>query len=342
MDYGRRGDSLFALAFRKKEDTEELYRALCAAWEAGRESGNFEVRGDFGGSAAFGRSPAFEARGDFGGSSPRREVTAASAGEELWLETDGEALVVTAWANLCALPSGPPTGKLLDLAAGTGGFPGNLGGRRCRRALLYSGSALEPERRDISLSALEPERRGISPSGLEAAVFNIGEGRNAGLLAGCRKLREYARLIDRVKGELALDAYPVRAVKRAVGWALTAGVLEELLRSRGDEVREILLREYEAESSVVREKQLSYAAGMTEGMARGEMGGIRGLLTDLLARLGPLPAWAEGRIAGERDCERLRTWTLAAARSDSLREFLEKTGFTGEEAGGSGEDRQKE
>lgn len=330
MDYGRRGDSLFALAFRKKEDTEELYRALCAAWEAGRESGNFEVRGDVGGSAAFGRSPAFEARGGFGGSSPRREVTAASAGEELWLETDGEALVVTAWANLCALPSGPPAGKLLDLAAGTGGFPGNLRGRRCRRALLYSGSAPEPERRDIL------------PSGLEAAVFNIGEGRNAGLLAGCRKLREYARLIDRVKGELALDAYPVRAVKRAVGWALTAGVLEELLRSRGDEVREILLREYEAESSVVREKQLSYAAGVTEGMARGEMGGIRGLLTDLLARLGPLPAWAEGRIAGERDCERLRAWTLAAARSDSLREFLEKTGFTGEEAGGSGEDRQKE
>ena len=326
MDYGRRGDSLFALAFRKKEDTEELYRALCAAWE----SGAFGESADLGGSAAFGRSPAFEARGDFGGSSPRREVTAASAGEELWLETDGEALVVTAWANLCALPSGPPAGKLLDLAAGTGGFPGNLRGRRCRRALLYSGSALEPERRDIS------------PSGLEAAVFNIGEGRNAGLLAGCRKLREYARLIDRVKGELALDAYPVRAVKRAVGWALSAGVLEELLRSRGDEVREILLREYEAESSVVREKQLSYAAGMTEGMARGEIGGIRGLLTDLLARLGPLPAWAEGRIAGERDCERLRTWTLAAARSDSLREFLEKTGFTGEEAGGSGEDRQKE
>lgn len=330
MDYGRRGDSLFALAFRKKEDTEELYRALCAAWEAGRESGNFEVRGDVGGSAAFGRSPAFEARGGFGGSSPRREVTAASAGEELWLETDGEALVVTAWANLCALPSGPPAGKLLDLAAGTGGFPGNLRGRRCRRALLYSGSAPEPERRDIL------------PSGLEAAVFNIGEGRNAGLLAGCRKLREYARLIDRVKGELALDAYPVRAVKRAVGWALTAGVLEELLRSRGDEVREILLREYEAESSVVREKQLSYAAGVTEGMARGEIGGIRGLLTDLLARLGPLPAWAEGRIAGERDCERLRTWTLAAARSDSLREFLEKTGFMGEGAGESGEDRQKE
>lgn len=330
MDYGRRGDSLFALAFRKKEDTEELYRALCAAWEAGRESGNFEVRGDVGGSAAFGRSPAFEARGGFGGSSPRREVTAASAGEELWLETDGEALVVTAWANLCALPSGPPAGKLLDLAAGTGGFPGNLRGRRCRRALLYSGSAPEPERRDIL------------PSGLEAAVFNIGEGRNAGLLAGCRKLREYARLIDRVKGELALDAYPVRAVKRAVGWALTAGVLEELLRSRGDEVREILLREYEAESSVVREKQLSYAAGVTEGMARGEMGGIRGLLTDLLARLGPLPAWAEGRIAGERDCERLRAWALAAARSDSLREFLEKTGFTGEGAGESGEDRQKE
>ena len=145
-----------------------------------------------------------------------------------------------------------------------------------------------------------------------------------------------------MKGELALDAYPVRAVKRAVGWALSAGVLEELLRSRGDEVREILLREYEAESSVVREKQLSYAAGVTEGMARGEIGGIRGLLTDLLARLGPLPAWAEGRIAGERDCERLRAWTLAAARSDSLREFLEKTGFTGEEAGGSGEDRQKE
>ena len=330
MDYGRRGDSLFALAFRKKEDTEELYRALCAAWEAGRESGNFEVRGDVGGSAAFGRSPAFEARGGFGGSSPRREVTAASAGEELWLETDGEALVVTAWANLCALPSGPPAGKLLDLAAGTGGFPGNLRGRRCRRALLYSGSAPEPERRDIL------------PSGLEAAVFNIGEGRNAGLLAGCRKLREYARLIDRVKGELALDAYPVRAVKRAVGWALSAGVLEELLRSRGDEVREILLREYEAESSVVREKQLSYAAGVTEGMARGEMGGIRGLLTDLLARLGPLPAWAEGRIAGERDCERLRAWTLAAARSDSLREFLEKTGFMGEGAGESGEDRQKE
>lgn len=248
----------------------------------------------------------------------------------MWLETDGEALVVTAWANLCALPSGPPAGKLLDLAAGTGGFPGNLRGRRCRRALLYSGSAPEPERRDIL------------PSGLEAAVFNIGEGRNAGLLAGCRKLREYARLIDRVKGELALDAYPVRAVKRAVGWALTAGVLEELLRSRGDEVREILLREYEAESSVVREKQLSYAAGVTEGMARGEMGGIRGLLTDLLARLGPLPAWAEGRIAGERDCERLRAWTLAAARSDSLREFLEKTGFMGEGAGESGEDRQKE
>ena len=326
MDYGRRGDSLFALAFRKKEDTKELYRALCAAWE----SGAFGESADLGGSAAFGRSPAFEARGDFGGSSPRREVTAASAGEELWLETDGEALVVTAWANLCALPSGPPAGKLLDLAAGTGGFPGNLRGRRCRRALLYSGSAPEPERRDIL------------PSGLEAAVFNIGEGRNAGLLADCRKLREYARLIDRVKGELALDAYPVRAVKRAVGWALTAGVLEELLRSRGDEVREILLREYEAESSVVREKQLSYAAGMTEGMARGEMGGIRGLLTDLLARLGPLPAWAEGRIAGERDCERLRAWVLAAARSDSLREFLEKTGFTGEGAGESGEDRQKE
>ena len=178
---------------------------------------------------------------------------------------------------------------------------------------LYHGRAEDPDRAEVDLS---------SGAGVSVTAVNIGGGRSRSLLEACPRLGEYGAFVEQVKSGLELGLGPERAAKRASRWARENHVLGDLLELGENDVRDRILREYEGELAVVREKQLSYAAGMTDGLLQGEVSGMARLLLGILSRFGPVPLWLEKTVAGERDCGRLQQWGTAASRSTTLEEFL--------------------
>ena len=296
MEYGRRGESLFSLAFRKREYGESLYRALK------------------------------------GGDCRREKLRVCAAGEELWMEPEeGGTMVAGHHMNLCGREPGLPLGWLLGLgwSAGTrsgagrrrtAGSPEMDEGGRIRCVGLYHGRAEDPDRAEVDLS---------SGAGVSVTAVNIGGGRSRSLLEACPRLGEYGAFVEQVKSGLELGLGPERAAKRASRWARENHVLGDLLELGENDVRDRILREYEGELAVVREKQLSYAAGMTDGLLQGEVSGMARLLLGILSRFGPVPLWLEKTVAGERDCGRLQQWGTAASRSTTLEEFLRLSGLFG-------------
>lgn len=319
MEY-RRGGSLFSLAFRKREDGAELYRVLSGS-----------------------------------GIRPEK-LRISTAGDELWLEAEGRpTLVAGHYMNLCGEEPGLPLSWMFRFGRGgpgrragrAAGGRGSSGGRgvpgTCGSSDAYGAAGAcevpgvcgEAGEEDVRCAVLysgntgEPDRVELTGAGFfkEVAAYNVGRGCGLKLTAGCRRLGEYAAFVDQVKAGIGLGLGPEKAVSLAAARGRKDHILEDLLEEKGREVRDLILMEYEAETSLVREKKLSYAAGMTAGMLRGEANGMAGLLAEILRGFGPLPPWLEETVAAETCCGTLKKWGLAASCSVSLEEFLIRSGL---------------
>ncbi len=331
MEY-RRGGSLFSLAFRKREDGAELYRVLSGS-----------------------------------GIRPEKLRISTAGDELWLEAEGRPTLVAGHYMNLCGEEPGLPLswmfrfgrgvpGRRAGRAAGGRGVPGGCGvsgGRGGPGACGVSGGRGGPGacgnldacevpgvcgeagEEDVCCAVLysgntgEPDRVELTGAGFfkEVAAYNVGRGCGLKLTAGCRRLGEYAAFVDQVKAGIGLGLGPEKAVSLAAARGRKDHILEDLLEEKGREVRDLILMEYEAETSLVREKKLSYAAGMTAGMLRGEANGMAGLLAEILRGFGPLPPWLEETVAAETCCGTLKKWGLAASRSVSLEEFLIRSGL---------------
>lgn len=292
MEYGQHGESLFSLAFYRRKEAAELYLAV---------SGEKELRTE--------------------------TLRIASAGDGLWLEAEGRPTVVAAhYMNLLGESLSLPWSWMLPAGHFPAACPQNSGGisaPKIRRVVFYSGGSQDPDETVLDLYGEEKQ-----PAVL---AVNIGGGSGSRLLEESRRLQEYGCFVDEVKNGLRQGLGPERAVKRAAAWGTEHHMLKDLLEERGCEVRDLILRQYEAESSVVREKKLSYAAGMTAGMLRGEAEGMARLLLGILEGFGPVPSWLEETLSQERNCRRLQDWGIAASRSGCLEEFLRRAALDGGE-----------
>ncbi len=239
----------------------------------------------------------------------------AAAGDDLCLEPEGEpGLVIGHWMNLRGEEGRLPWERLFPVEP----FRERVSGLASFRYILFFGAADVPDVTEFPLGG----------AGLYSSVtaYNIARGHSRELLSLCRRLSDYGDFVETVKAELKTGEFPEIAVKRAVSRCRERGVLAELLTLRGREAAELVLREYRAETAMLRERQLGYAAGVTEGMARGEAYGMARMVSRLLERFGEVPEPVARMVEGERDRKTLKEWGVAASEAVSLEDFLCRAG----------------
>lgn len=129
--------------------------------------------------------------------------------------------------------------------------------------IFYNGVQSEPERSCLKLS--DAFWRG-SPKmlpGVEctAVMLNINLGSNARLMGKSKRLREYAQFVACVRENLSHKMRIGQAVDEAVERCLRNGILEDILSKNRQEVKDMLLTEYNEELHLRNERQIALKEG---------------------------------------------------------------------------------
>lgn len=93
-------------------------------------------------------------------------------------------------------------------------------------------------------------------------------GQNQHLMTECRKLYEYACLIEAIRRSLSKGLTLEAAVNQAVDECILDGILADFLTKHRAEVRRMILEEYDAELHISCEKKLSFEEGEKQGEDR--------------------------------------------------------------------------
>ena len=134
--------------------------------------------------------------------------------------------------------------------------------------VFYNGTKEEPERQVLELSDAFPEWVNKENASLscKAVVLNINLGYNREVMEKCKKLKEYAQFIARIRKYLDENNSIEVAVDKATDECIAEGILEQTLRDNRGEVRSMLLTEYDEQAHIEYEKELSYEEGKVEGI----------------------------------------------------------------------------
>ena len=152
-----------------------------------------------------------------------------------------------------------------------------------RYYVFYNGEESMPERSILRLSDLYQGEGDIE---ITATMLDINEGRNKELMDHCRPLRDYARLIARIREynrELPID----EAIDKAVVQCIQEGVLADFLETHRAEVNGMMLTEYNEKKTMELFKKEWYEDGWADGQAKGWADGQADSLA-VLARNLPL------------------------------------------------------
>ena len=136
-----------------------------------------------------------------------------------------------------------------------------------RYIVFYNGAGNEPERRQLRLSDSFLKRQdGLEPC-LEciAIVLNINLGQNQKLMDGCRRLYEYAFLVEQIRLHLAKGLKLEATVDTAVEVCTENEILSDFLIKHRAEVKEMILSEYDEELHLKDTYNCGYADGKLEG-----------------------------------------------------------------------------
>ncbi len=190
-----------------------------------------------------------------------------------------------------------------------------------RYIVFYNGRRKIPDRTELRLSdSFFPETAASPCLECTAVVLNINYGHNQQILKSCRKLYEYAYLVNEVRQGLDQGLRLEAAVDRAVDECINHNILKGFLLKHREEVREMILSEYDEELHIKSEKQISFEEGKASGIAEENRENILSLLHDL----DPVPPELEQRIRSETDHTILRAWLKLAARAETVQAFMDQ------------------
>ena len=82
----------------------------------------------------------------------------------------------------------------------------------------------------------------------------------------CKKLGEYAQFIATIRGYLEEKCPIEEAVSRAMDECIRNGVLEEILRNHREEVRSMILTEYDEQARIKNEREIALEEGENTAM----------------------------------------------------------------------------
>ncbi|MBQ7920427.1 MAG: hypothetical protein IJ324_10870 [Lachnospiraceae bacterium] len=109
-----------------------------------------------------------------------------------------------------------------------------------------------------------------------AVVLNINLGYNSDIMKKCKRLEEYAQFIASIRVYLDEKYSIEEAVSKAMDECMQKGILEEILKNQREEVRSMVLTEYDEQAHIKNEREIAKAEGREEGRKEGE---------EILARL---------------------------------------------------------
>ena len=138
--------------------------------------------------------------------------------------------------------------------------------------VFYNGTKNEPERQVLELSEAFPDWGNKENAALQcrAVVLNINLGYNSDILNKCKKLKEYAWFIAKVREFLSQEQNIGSAIDKAIDLCIKEGILEEILQNHREEVRSMLLTEYDEQAHIKNEREIALEEGRAEGRVEGE------------------------------------------------------------------------
>lgn len=152
--------------------------------------------------------------------------------------------------------------------------------------VFYNGTMDQPDRMELRLSDLFSQAEGVPCLECTATMININFGHNEEMMKSCRKLYEYAFLINAVRSRLNEGLHLEAAVDQAVEDCIQNDILKSFLLKHREEVREMILSEYDEELHINSEKKISYEEGLEAGVVQGTHHGqerVNALITRLAA-----------------------------------------------------------
>jgi hypothetical protein len=145
--------------------------------------------------------------------------------------------------------------------------------------VFYNGTKEEPDRIELRLSdaflCQNPEEKGCLEC--RATMININYGHNKELMDRCRRLKDYAVFVSRIRNNekrgMALD----EAVKQAVHSCIEEGILADILKKNRAEVCNLILYEYDEQRQLAIAREGAMKAGREEGRAAEQVTIIRNM-----------------------------------------------------------------
>ena len=214
--------------------------------------------------------------------------------------------------------------------------------------VFYNGAKEEPDRRELRLSDSFIKREEQPDLECRAVVLNINYGHNKKLMEACRKLYEYSRFVETIRGYLNTGMKLGAAMDQAIEDCIRFDILKEFLLKHRGEVKQVILTEYNQErhaktlleegrkqgreenARLLQEKNTQLQKEREENAkllqkARDQYArSIRQLLLQVLELKGLATEAIARRIQEEQDPELLQLWTSFAGDSDSAEELEKK------------------
>ena len=191
-----------------------------------------------------------------------------------------------------------------------------------RFVVFYNGKKGQPDEMMLKLSEMFEESDKESDGGpaLEccARMLNINYGHNLKILKKCKRLHDYSYFIAEVNKNID-NGYSLRkAINDSIDICIEKDILRDILEKSRNEVREMLLTEYDEK----KQRKMLYRDAKAEGEQIGTLVAKSQAVIEVLEIYGDVPVELHKLIEKEDDLEKLSELLKLAVKSGSVQEFM--------------------
>jgi hypothetical protein len=140
--------------------------------------------------------------------------------------------------------------------------------------VIYNGSDPYPDKKVLHLSDAFIGKTDVPALELAVSVYNIAAGHNHNLLSESRALSDYATFVSMVEEHRASGLSLDEAITKAIQECKKRGIMTAYLESRGAEVLNMLVTEWNLEDALrvarEEEREIGFAEGEKQGRELGE------------------------------------------------------------------------
>lgn len=138
--------------------------------------------------------------------------------------------------------------------------------------IFYNGEDEVPDEQFLRLSDAFANEQGIKPAScieLTVRMLNINHGHNPDLMAACKRLDEYSRFVEHIRKYRRSGLSTDDSIDNAVVYCIDHGIMDDILLPFRQEVKKMLLTEYNERKYMRMFRREAREEGLAEGRAEG-------------------------------------------------------------------------